>query len=264
MVEITDIDDPRIAYYKSLRSTPPSHTNEKLFLTEGEKVTIQLLKSDLNIESIFAIKEFYQKNNDLIKIKSIPYEKQYYADISLMNQIVGYKLHSGVMALAKQPEPSALIELTSPVIVLNGIINSENVGSIIRNCAAFGVQSIIVDKQTSSPFLRRAVRVSMGAVLFMKIHFSENLSEDLQKLKESSYKIISAEITDKSSPISEVKLPEKFALVFGNEGRGISKDILDLSDYIIHIPITDKVNSINVASSCAVILSKIFEHKIID
>ena len=259
MVEITDIDDSRIANYKSLRYTPPSHINEKLFITEGEKITCQLLKSELEIVSIFALQDFYQNNNELIKKKLISDKKQFHADKSIMNKIVGYNLHSGVMAIGKQPEQTALSKLNSPIVALNGIINSENVGSIIRNCAAFGVDSIIVDKQTSSPFLRRAVRVSMGAVLNTKIHFSENLSEDLLKLKESSYKIISAEINDKSIPLSQFEIPDKCVVIFGSEGKGINNEILDLSDFIVHIPITDKVNSINVASSSAVILSKIFE-----
>ncbi len=260
MIKITDIEDSRIANYKSLRFTPQTHTNKKLFITEGEKVTLQLLKSDYEIESIFALHDFYQNYNEFIKKKSIPEEKQYYADISIMNQIVGYKLHSGIMAIAKQPEPTSLNNLTSPIVVLNGIINSENVGSIIRNCAAFGIDSVIVDKETSSPFLRRAVRVSMGAVLNLNIHFSENLSKDLHKLKDLSYKIISAEITGKSVPISQVIFPKKYVIILGSEGKGINDKILDLSDFIIHIPITGCLNSINVASSSAVILSKIFEH----
>jgi tRNA G18 (ribose-2'-O)-methylase SpoU len=261
MIEIADIDDQRIVNYKNLRYTPVSHSVEKLLVAEGEKIILQLFKSNLEIVSVFAIEEFYKKNNSLINRISIPQEKLFFANKSLMNSIVGYKHHSGVMALAKQPVPSKLNEMTYRIVVLNGIINSENVGAIIRNCAAFGVDSIIVDKQTSSPYLRRAVRVSMGAVLSMKIYFSENLSDDLMKLKKTSYTIISAEITDKSVTITALEIPEKCAIVFGSEGRGINSEILDLSDIIVHIPITDKVNSINVASTSAVILSKIFEQR---
>ena len=96
-----------------------------------------------------------------------------------MNKIVGFKLHSGVMAIGKQPVDVNLSELESPVVVMNGIINSENVGSIIRNCAAFGFESIITDKQTSSPYLRRAVRVSMGAVLNIGAVIGERTMIDL-------------------------------------------------------------------------------------
>jgi tRNA G18 (ribose-2'-O)-methylase SpoU len=261
MVEITDIDDPRIANYKSLRYTPLSHTKGKMFLTEGEKTTLQLLKSDFDIVSVFAVEEFYHNNHELISKKNIPETQLLYADKSLMSLIVGFNLHSGVMSLAKQPKPPELNELNSPVIVLNGIINSENVGAIVRNCAAFGVNSIIIDKQTSSPYLRRAVRVSMGAVFNMNVFYTGNLTDEIQKLKESLYKIISAEITEKSVPITMVEIPERCAIIFGSESKGISSKILDLSDMIVHIPITDKVNSINVASASAVILSKIFEQK---
>ncbi|MBI5324386.1 MAG: RNA methyltransferase [Ignavibacteriae bacterium] len=261
MIEIKDINDKRIAYYKSLRYTPPSHSKDKLMLTEGEKVTLQLLNSDFHIHSIFAVQEFYKNNEEIISRKKLTGTQLFYAAKSFMNQIVGFRLHSGVMALANQPEPPELYNLSSPVIVMNGIINSENVGIIIRNCAAFGVDSIIVDKETSSPYLRRAVRVSMGAVLNMKVFFSENIIDVLEKLKKSSYKIISAEIESKSIPLTKYKFPSKFALVFGNEGKGIERDILNISDLIINIPITGNVNSLNVASSSAVILSKIYEQR---
>ncbi|TAL70265.1 MAG: RNA methyltransferase [Bacteroidetes bacterium] len=259
MQEIIDINDNRISYFKNLRYTPLSHTKEKLFVTEGEIVTIKLLKSDFEIISVFVIEEFYKNYHKLISKKKIPDNKLYFADKSLINQIVGFKHHSGIMALASQPLAPELSELKSPVIVMNGIINSENVGSIIRNCAAFGVYSIIVDKQTSSPYLRRAVRVSMGAILDINVYFSDFLVEDLKKLKQNSYKIICAELQTISKPITNFNFPEKFALVFGNEDKGIDGEVLDISDDVIYIPITDRVQSINVASSSAVILSKIFK-----
>ena len=78
---------------------------------------------------------------------------------------------------------------------------------------------------------------------------------EASKLKEElGYKIISAEITDDSQPINNFIFPEKYCLVFGNESHGVSKEILDLSDVIVHIPINPEVSSINVAASSAVFM----------
>ncbi len=259
MNEIINIDDSRIELYKNLRHTPASHIENKLFITEGEKATLELIKSGIKVSTVFAVKEFYQKNSDLILQKNIPEDKLFFADKSIMNQIVGFKLHSGVMAIAHQPEESSLEELNSPIVLLNGIINSENVGSIIRNCAAFSVSSLIVDKTTSSPYLRRAVRVSMGTVFGMKLHYSKDTIITIRVLKDLNYKIIASEITGKAQSINSFKFPKKFCIIFGSEGYGITENILSISDKQIYVPINKIVKSLNVAASSAIILSKFRE-----
>jgi len=259
MIEITDIDDPRISQYRSLRCTPASHTEDKLFIAEGEKVTLKVLKSGLIIESVFATPEFFQEYEQLIQKKKIVENRIFISDKKIMEQIVGFKIHAGIMAMCRQPVDVPVEKMNSPVIVLNGLTDSENVGSIIRNAAAFGIDSIIADENSSSPYLRRSVRVSMGNVIDMKIHHSENIIKTLQDLKvNSGYNIISAEITDDSKPINNFIFPEKYCLVFGNEAHGVSKEILEISDNIVHIPINPEVSSINVAASSAVFM---YHHK---
>jgi TrmH family RNA methyltransferase len=103
--------------------------------------------------------------------------------------------------------------------------------------------------------MRRAVRVSMGSVFKQKIHHTENLINTLIELRSLNYQIISAEITYNSIDYKNISFPEKFCLIFGSESHGIEKSILDLSDYIVKIPISENVESINVAASSAVILS---------
>ena len=180
----------------------------------------------------------------------------------LMTEIVGYKLHSGIMAIASQPEQATLDELSSPIIVMNGIINSENVGAIVRNCVAFGVHSIIVDRQTVSPYLRRSVRVSMGNVFDVKIHYSDNLSDTLHMLSNIyGYKILAAELTEHSISIYKADFEDNIAVVFGSEGRGVQKEILELSISIIEIPISKNVQSLNVAATSAIFLHEINRNK---
>jgi tRNA G18 (ribose-2'-O)-methylase SpoU len=255
---ISDINDKRIELYSTLKYTPKSHTLNKVFIAEGEKIVEKLLRSNFEILSIFAVEEFHVKYSTLLKDKNISEEILFSAEKNLMSQIVGYKLHSGVMAIAKQPESSSIDELKSPIFVLNRIINSENVGAIVRNCAAFGVKSIIVDNETSSPYMRRAVRVSMGHVLDLKVHFSEDIIKTIKYLKnQRNFKIFSAEVTENSIDIKNVKFDSDFGLVLGSEGYGIEKNILELSDAIIKIPINSKVPSINVAGASAIFLYEI-------
>lgn len=255
MLTINDINDERISLYRSLRRTPASHTSQKVFVAEGDIAVKKLIQSDLHINSIFCTTEHYEKIKVLIKERVKP-ENQYIGSKELMDQIVGFRLHKGIMAIARQPKNKELSELSPPIVMLNGIINSENVGAIVRNCVAFGIRSLIVDKQTSSPYLRRAVRCSMAAVYFMDIHFADDILSSIDQLKAQNFSILAAENADGAIPLSDYDFPDKYALIFGSEGNGIDQKILSLADRIIKIPISENIASINVAACSAVFFYK--------
>lgn len=255
MIKIFDIDDDRVKLYKTLRKTPTSHIESSVFVAEGDKPVHKLLESELKIRSFFALEKYYKQYSHMIDFR-VASEARFTAEKKIMDKIVGFRLHKGIMAIAEQPDDTPIDKMSSPIIILNGIVNSENVGAIVRNCVAFGIQSIIVDKKTSSPFLRRAVRVSMGAIYFLKVYHSEDITKDLLYLKHVGHKIIAAEKLEHSVSIDRFAYPEKFALILGSEGKGIDDDILSLSELTVSIPINKKIPSINVASA-----SSIFFHK---
>jgi len=255
MVIINDINDEKITLYRSLRKTPSSHTNQQIFVAEGDIAVKKLLDSNLDICSIFCTEDYFNIYKDQIYIR-VKSANLYIGSKNLMDQIVGFRLHKGIMAIAKQPESTELSELRSPVIILNGIVNSENVGAIVRNCVAFGIKSLVVDKQTSSPYMRRAVRCSMGAVYFMDIHFSDDITKCIDDLKSKMFSVLAAENTEDAKLLNNYKFPEKYAIVLGSEGKGINPKILSLADQIIKIPISDNIASINVAACSAIFFEK--------
>ena len=137
----------------------------------------------------------------------------------------------------------------------SGIVNSDNVGGIIRNAIGLGYESIITDHTTSSPYLRRAIRVSMGAVAFAQCANSSNLTEDLKEIRKNrGIPLISGEITATSVSVTNFSFPKDFVLVLGSEGYGIDDEILAISDSIVHIPMSSKIKSLNVSSSSAILL----------
>lgn len=254
MIEIKDIDDIRISLYKSLRFTPCSHLENNVFIAEGKKVTLKLLNSNIKIQSLFIISEFFYKYKGLIFSKEIAEDNIFIAEKNLMEQIVGFKLHSGVMAIGMQPDFTPLEQLDNKIVILNAVRDAENVGSIVRNAAAFKVSSLIFDEQSSSPYLRRAVRVSVGNVFDLKINKAQNLEKTILDLKSLGYQILCAEICKNSIEINKINFAKKVAIIFGNEGDGIEEKYLNLCDSICFIPISEKVDSLNVAASSAIFL----------
>lgn len=256
MIHIENINDDRVKLYRSLRKTPKSHADNNLFIAEGRIAVQKLLISKLDIISIFAVKNFYNTHSDAISLK-VEDDFCFTADKELMSQITGFKLHSGIMAMAKQPDNAALKELGTRIVVLTGLINSENIGAIVRNCEAFGFDSLIFDKTSSSPFLRRAVRVSMGTVFGLRIRKSYNLIEDIHQLKSMEYHVASLENYQDAIDINTIDFPKKIALIFGSESVGIPRDILEISDNIIKICNADNSPSLNVAVASGIVLHKI-------
>ena len=255
LILIDSPDDPQIIQYHSMRDNIIDKNGSNLFVAEGDKVVEKLLKSDLIIHSLLARKSFYDEFSQLIANKKDVLH--YYAEEEILQSIIGFRMHTGVMAIAEKPDNCNIDDLSEQIICLNSIVDSENVGSIIRNATAFGFDSIIFDNSTSSPYLRRAVRVSMGSVFGHNIFKSVNLENDLLFLKSQDYTIISAEISESSESLFNFKFPEKFVLIFGNEAQGIDSKILSISDAILHIPISQQIESLNVASTSAIFMAKV-------
>lgn len=258
---IDNLSDYRIEAFKDLKQKAILNSNinsaEIYFIAEGEKVVSRILNSNYKILSVFALEQYYSKYEALINKHEIPQSMRFYCNKELMNQVIGFKVHTGIMAKVKQPNFVELSDLETPIVILNSIVNSENVGSIVRNAAAFNIKSLIFDNSTSSPYLRRAVRVSMGNVINIKIHKSNDLISTINTLKAMGIEVISAELSDKALNINEHPIYKNSAIILGNEGNGIEQAVLDVSSKIIFIPINPEVPSLNVAATSAILFNSI-------
>ncbi len=241
--------------YRDLRHAQSLHTESGVFLTDGEKITLTILESSLNIVSMLVTEALFLKHELLIRSR-LSEDQILIMPKKDMDELVGINLHSPMMSIVHNPPAYDIENLKTPIIALNGIVNSDNVGGIIRNAIGLGFESLLFDSRTSSPFLRRSIRVSMGTIAYARCGFSRVLLEDLLRLRsEKGLKIVSAEISPGSKPLDEIHFPQDFILVFGSEGNGIDEDILAISDEIVHINMDSRVKSLNVSSSSAIIMN---------
>ena len=170
------------------------------------------------------------------------------------SDIVGYNIHQGVMALGQRPSDVSVGDLGDKVLVLNGVNNAENVGAICRSALAFGVDSIIIDSKSCSPFVRRAIRVSMGSVFKLKFMHTDKLSEVLKELTTREYSIVSASNDENACRLKDVSFAKRCALILGNEGDGVESLVKEVSDAVVKIPINPEVDSLNVAVASSILL----------
>lgn len=266
LIYINNFDNPDLRPYLTLRR-PEEQRKKGIFIAEGVKVVIRLLNSHLKIHTMLITQEWFDLLIKKDKGISPPnYNnrlndcKIFIASKEMMEKIVGYRLHQGIMAVASIPEEPKLEEFMSGIksesiiVALDNLVNSENVGVIVRNCAAFGVDLILAGETSSSPYLRRAVRNSMGAIFQMPVIHSENLIDSLSLMKNKYHiRIIATDPHDNSS-IFNKDLRGNICIVFGNEDSGVSEKILNICDERISIPMMKNTDSLNVASASSVFL----------
>jgi len=253
LIEISDIHTPELFIYKQLRDN--AFTEDNSFIADSAKVVNILLEQNIQVKSLLATQEYYDEFKDLIEAKKIA--KLYVATKKMMSSIIGHKVHQNVMMHGTRPAQVALEELGNQIIMLDNITSTENVGSIARSAAALGVNSYLLPKQGPHPFGRRALRVSMGHMAMLKTHCYDDIFETLEELKKNGYTIIAAEITENSTPLTQLEIPDKWVLLMGHEGNGIGKEVLKLCTTVVHIEMMPNIKSFNVAVASSILMYKL-------
>ena len=258
-VVIQDPDDPRLAPYNSLKGKPLER--DGIFIAEGEKVVKSMVESGCRIASCLTASGTIARYKDLLAIMAKRGVPIYIAANELIEEIIGFRFHKGIMAVGYCPKKlivsGALKTLKRPLflVALNAVNDPQNVGLIARNAAAFGVQALIVDHATYDPYYRKAVRVSMGTIFRLPVFYEDDLGRALSALKKKhDTHIIAAALGRGAGDITKVELSGNICFVFGNEDKGISRRVLSIADAKVRIPISKTVDSLNVASASAVCL----------
>ncbi len=254
---IDSLDLPGLEPYRTLRR-PAEHHRLGLFVAEGEKVVRRLLESTLTVNSVLMTPEWFEKFKPILELRGTI--DAYIAPKAQVETIVGYPLHQGIMALGRVPAERPLAETLAVnavpylLMAIDGLTNSENIGVLVRNCVAFGVQAIIVGETSSSPYLRRAVRNSMGAVFQLPVIHSARLADTLSDLRSSFQTRVLAAHPGGTQQLAATDLRGNCCLVLGSEGEGISASILNQCDATLSIKMENGVDSLNVGSASAVFL----------
>ena len=250
LIPITDIYSEELHIYHQFREH--AFKADGSFVADSPKVVNLLLESDIQVQSILATQEYYNKHKTLLEVKNNALF--YLATKVQMQEIVGHKIHHNVMMHGIRPKDTDLDKLDTHIIMLDEISSTQNIGSIARSAAAIGINSYLLPSYGPHPYSRRALRVSMGHVSLLKTHIYSNIFETISKLKSLGYQIYAAEVTENATILNNVKVKEKWVLLMGHEGSGLSSEILDLCDEVISIEMTEGIKSFNVGVAASLIM----------
>ncbi len=256
---ISSLDEPVLALYRTLRR-PLTHRRQGVFVAEGEKVVCRFLESDLAVVSVLMTGELLERHRRLLERhrEAIPV---LIAGKKLLEEIVGFECHQGIMAVGTVPPPLTLetiVAASQPPRILaatDRLTSAENTGVLVRNCAAYGVAGLLVGETSAAPWLRRSVRNSMGTIFKLPILYYDNLAAGLRALRlRHGFRILGAHPREGSRLLFAADLSGNCCLVFGGEGDGISPAVLDACDETVAVPMAEGVDSLNVACASATII----------
>lgn len=259
-IAVTDPDDPRIEAYRAVRERDLVGRQHR-FVAEGEVVLKVLLKQQrFRIESLLLAEGRLESLGDALALLS-PEVPIYTANRSVMDAIVGFPIHRGILAIAHRAPMPPVEELLSQmpeqalVVGLIGLANHDNVGGIFRNAAAFGAQAILLDQETCDPLYRKAIRVSVGGALVVPFTRAETADAMVQALQAASFDVIALSPAGREV-LSEVVPSRRTALLLGAEGPGLPPDLLTRTR-TVSIPMSGGFDSLNVATTSGIALHQL-------
>ena len=260
IIEITDITALELDVYARLTQAQLRNKRDPdkgIFIAESPKVINLALKAGCTPLSLLMERPHITGDGAKI-IEKCPNIPVYTADRQVLSQLTGYELTRGVLCAMYRPAPLSadqVLQNASRIALLDGVVDSTNIGAIFRSAAALGMDGILLTQTCCDPLIRRAVRVSMGTVFQIKwAYLPHNCTKWQKYLKQFGFKTAAMALNEKAISIEDEALckEEKLAIVLGTEGDGLSQETIENCDYNVIIPMYHNVDSLNVAAASAV------------
>ncbi len=261
IIAIEDPADPRLLPYRDLRDRALRDRGD--FIAEGEVVLRTLLRAGRHpIRSMLLAQRQAERLADLISTApdDVPV---YAAPQAVMDQIVGFPIHRGILAhgqAAPSTSANALLTALAPdavVLGLMGIANHDNVGGLFRNAAAFGAAGVVLDADCCPPLYRKAIRVSVGAALTTPFVQLSPGTDILALFERHGFEVVALSPVG-GRPLRELKRRGRTALLLGTEGAGLSAALMARAQ-TVSIPMAAGFDSLNVGVTSGIVLHHLMQ-----
>ncbi|WP_018297611.1 TrmH family RNA methyltransferase [Corynebacterium lubricantis] len=253
--QVTDPLDPRLDDIRDLKRNEKKHV-----VAEGPLVAGRMVESRYPLRCLIGFRTKLEKFLAQYEVNCPVYE----VDRATLAEVAGYDMHRGLLAVADRAEESSLSDLLQArtLLVLEGVGDHENIGSLFRNAAGMSVDGVLLGSGTADPLYRRSVRVSMGHVLRLPwAHLDGGFTtwqRSLEQLREAGFRLVSLTPDDAAVHLADALIDdtgapfEKVALLVGAEGPGLTEHAMRATDVRARIPMAPGTDSLNVATSAAI------------
>jgi len=249
-------DDPRLEAFANLRDRDLRAQGR--LIAEGRWLALRLVDCGFPNTQVLTTPRFADKFADFATEGDL-----FVADDATLSAVAGFDFHRGVIASSDRPKRTTLAEALSQtepggtIVILPDTSNAENLGAVFRTAAGLGVETILLGEQCCDEFSRRALRVSMGAAFQLKLARSTRLVDDLAVLTDRGYQLAAMVLDSSATDLAGYHPPGPTALMFGCEATGLEESLIDLADVRLTIPMSQGVDSLNLAASAAIAIWRV-------
>ena len=255
VIEISSLQEPGVEVFGTLTEAQLRNrldAERGIFIAESPKVIRVALQA--GYEPLALLCERRHIGGDAADIiercGDIPV---YTGERELLSALTGYTLTRGVLcAMRRKAEapPDSILNDAHRICVIDSVCDTTNIGAIFRSAAALGIDAVILTRSSCDPLNRRAIRVSMGSVFLVPWTWIDSYNQ----LHDLDFKTAAMALSDDSisldSPV--LKQQDRLAIIMGTEGDGLPKETIAQADYVMRIPMSHQVDSLNVAAAAAV------------
>ena len=263
LIRIDSSDDNRLFEFRNVPD-PQLLRHRGLFVAEGRLVVTRLLASGLETRALLVTEAALASLESLLTDRTFPV---YVVPHAVMNGVTGFDFHRGCLAIGVRPPAHDWREVvagrrdqqTSPLVVLERIGNVDNIGSIFRSAAAFGVGGVLLQEDCADPLYRKAIRTSMAASLTMP-YAMVPWPDSLRELRECGWATVAMTPAADAPVLRDVAATlrgQQVAIVLGHEGDGLTQSALAACTHRARIAMANQVDSVNVATAAAIALYEI-------
>lgn len=257
VVEITSLNDGCLDVYARLTEAQlrnSLHPESGLFIAESPKVILTALGAGYEPVSLLCERKHLVGDAAPI-LARCPDLDVFTGEREMLSALTGYTLTRGVLCAMRRRQMPALPEIcrseASRIAVIDSVTDTTNIGAIFRSAAALGVDGVVLTRTSCDPLNRRSIRVSMGSVFLVPWTW---LDGPISDLRDFGFKTAAMALAENSVSIDDAGLAAepKLAIILGTEGDGLSHQVIDDADYVVRIPMSHGVDSLNVAAASAV------------
>ena len=278
-MRLTSVNNDRVKDITKLIKLAKRRRESRSFVAEGIRLVSEVPPEKLI--SLYIEETFYEKLDKSQDYDESDFERGFRDRIMalikaaeekesffLVNDAVMYKLSDtetpqGILAVVEMQDMEAENLLTDDdmpfIIVMDGLQDPGNMGTIIRTAEGAGVTGILISSDSVDPYSPKVVRATMGALFRMKLCISTDLKEDISLLKEKGITVFGTHLSGKEFYDEDFRIPSAFLI--GNEGRGLKDDVAETADRLLRIPMKGRVESLNAGVSAAVVMYEVLRQR---
>ena len=268
-IRINTLQDPALAVFTSLTEAQLRNRldpEKGIFIAESPKVIHVAL--DAGYEPLALLCEERHITGDAARIieraNTVPMWADspegipvYTGSREMLAELTGYTLTRGVLCAMRRPMPCAISEVTEGarrIVVIDGVVDTTNIGAIFRSAAALGIDAVLLTPNSCDPLNRRSIRVSMGSVFLVPWTWTSDATTYQDALRALGFQTAAMALTDRSISIDNPLLTTipRLAIIMGTEGDGLPAETIATADHVVRIPMSHNVDSLNVAAAAAV------------